>query len=68
MTSRRRCILLTTTCLCIGLGQGSAGLAQETLPQEGFLGTLTLGESKRAVQTETATPTTVIDEEKIGDR
>jgi hemoglobin/transferrin/lactoferrin receptor protein len=35
---------------------------------EGFLGTLTLGESKRAVQTQTATPLTVIDDEEIRDR
>ena len=68
MTSRTRCRLLTTTCLCMGLGYGSASLAQETPGQEGFLGTLTLGESKRAVQTDTATPTTVIDQDEIRDR
>lgn len=38
-------------------------------PEEGeFLGTLTLGESKRAVQTNTATPETTIDQEEIDDR
>ncbi|EAQ25010.1 MULTISPECIES: TonB-dependent receptor domain-containing protein [unclassified Roseovarius] len=52
----------------MGLGHGSASLAQETPAQEGFLGTLTLGESKRTVQTETATPSTVIDEDEIRDR
>ncbi|MBS4011663.1 MAG: TonB-dependent receptor plug domain-containing protein, partial [Roseovarius sp.] len=52
----------------MGLGYGSASLAQETPGQEGFLGTLTLGESKRAVQTDTATPTTVIDQDEIRDR
>jgi hemoglobin/transferrin/lactoferrin receptor protein len=36
--------------------------------EEGFLGTITLGESKRAVQTQTATPSTVVDEDEIRDR
>lgn len=33
-----------------------------------FLGTLTLGESKRDVQTDTATPVTLVDQEEIEDR
>lgn len=41
-------------------------LSQET--EDGFLGTLTLGESKREVQTDTATPVTVVDQEEIEDR
>lgn len=68
MTSRKRNALLTTTCLCMGLGQAPSVLAQEQQSQEGFLGTITLGESKRDVQTQTATPSTVIDEEEIRDR
>ncbi|MEH6743259.1 TonB-dependent receptor domain-containing protein [Hyphomonas sp.] len=44
--------------------------AQETAESETgeFLGTLTLGESKRDVQTDTATPVTVVDQEEIEDR
>ena len=36
--------------------------------QEGFLGTLVLGESKRAVQTDTAVSITTVDQEEIDDR
>ncbi|WP_245770632.1 TonB-dependent receptor domain-containing protein [Roseovarius azorensis] len=68
MTSRKRNALLTTTCLCIGLGQAPSVLAQDLSAEEGFLGTIMLGESKRDVQTQTAVPTTVIDEEEIRDR
>ena len=44
--------------------------AQETAESETgeFLGTLTLGDSKRDVQTDTATPVTVVDQEEIEDR
>ena len=35
---------------------------------EGFLGTLELGESKREIQTDTAVPITSIDQEEINDR
>ena len=50
---------------------GSAAVAQDAEPEasEGaFLGTITLGESKRDVATETATPVTTIDREEIRDR
>jgi hemoglobin/transferrin/lactoferrin receptor protein len=40
----------------------------ETAENGEFLGTIVLGESKRAVKTETATPVTVIDQEEIDDR
>lgn len=44
-------------------------LAQNVVAQETeFLGTISLGESKRDVQTDTATPVTVVDEEEIEDR
>ncbi|MEM6913414.1 MAG: TonB-dependent receptor plug domain-containing protein, partial [Pseudomonadota bacterium] len=44
----------------------SAAVAQDGDGE--FLGTLTLGESKRAVQTDTAVPLTVIDQIEIDDR
>ena len=55
-----------------GLGRAACGAGPRRgggrRATEGFLGTLTLGESKRAVQTQTATPVTVIDEDEIRDR
>lgn len=54
--------------LGLGLGLAPAALAQEASGEDGFLGTLTLGESKRDVQTQTATPSTVIAEDEIRDR
>lgn len=49
----------------------SAALPGTALAQaegDGFLGTIVLGESKRAVQTGTAMPVTEIDQEEIADR
>ncbi|MEM9880184.1 MAG: TonB-dependent receptor plug domain-containing protein, partial [Pseudomonadota bacterium] len=43
-------------------------LAQESDDEGEFLGTLTLGTSKRAVQTDTAAAKTVIDQAEIDDR
>ena len=44
-------------------------LAQTATAQEAdFLGTIQLGESKRDIQTDTATPITVVDQEEIKDR
>lgn len=44
-------------------------LTQAALAQDGdFLGTIQLGESKRDVQTDTATPVTRVDQEEINDR
>jgi len=78
-----RSILLSSTCLCLAMMIGTPGIAQqaqdeetetedstdlESPAEEGFLGTIMLGESKREVQTQTATPSTVVDEEEIRDR
>ena len=55
----------------LAMGLGSAAIAQDAEPEaeEGeFLGTITLGESKREVQTDTATPVTIIDRTEIRDR
>ena len=55
----------------LAMGLGSAAIAQDAEPEaeEGeFLGTITLGESKREVQTDTATPITIIDRTEIRDR
>ncbi|MEM6914049.1 MAG: TonB-dependent receptor plug domain-containing protein, partial [Pseudomonadota bacterium] len=49
--------------------QPLAAAQEQDVPQEGeFLGTLTLGESKREVQTDTPVAITVIDKEEIDDR
>jgi hemoglobin/transferrin/lactoferrin receptor protein len=48
---------------------GGTSYAQEAQENDAeFLGTIVLGESKREVQTETATPVTVIDQTEIDDR
>ncbi|MEI4232411.1 TonB-dependent receptor domain-containing protein [Roseovarius sp. D22-M7] len=72
MAQNSRWILMVPAALCVGWGvplsaQNSAGAAGG-IAADGFLGTLTLGESKRPVQTRTATPVTVIDEDEIRDR
>lgn len=59
----RRVALLGTTALLI-VGQAEMARAQSGE----FLGTIVLGESKRDVQTDTATPVTVVDEDEIDDR
>jgi len=59
---RRRAALRATTALA--LTAATAAQAQEG----DILGTIVLGESKRAVQTQTATPLTVIDRREIRDR
>ena len=58
---RRGAVLRATTALAV---TASAAQAQEG----DFLGTITLGESKREVQTQTATPLTIIDQREIDDR
>ncbi|WP_099913130.1 TonB-dependent receptor domain-containing protein [Puniceibacterium antarcticum] len=60
-----RAALLGTSALLLAL-QAGAATAQAT--DGAFLGTVTLGESKREVQTDTATPVTVVDEDEITDR
>jgi hemoglobin/transferrin/lactoferrin receptor protein len=72
MAQNSRLILMAPAALCVVWcaplsAQDSTGDAGATAG-DGFLGTLTLGESKRAVQTRTATPVTVIDEDEIRDR
>jgi len=55
----------------LAMALGSTAMAQdaEAESDEGeFLGTITLGESKREVQTDTATPVTTIDRTEIRDR
>jgi len=55
----------------LAMALGSTAMAQdaEAESEEGeFLGTITLGESKREVQTNTATPVTTIDRTEIRDR
>jgi hemoglobin/transferrin/lactoferrin receptor protein len=68
---------MASTALCLGWGLAPPLAAQDAAvtPEggddtttDGFLGTLTLGESKRAVQTQTATSVTVINEDEIRDR
>lgn len=69
---KRRTLLMASSCLCIAGGAWAPALGQEAratpFPDDGFLGTITLGESKRKVQTRTATPRTVIDAQEIRDR
>ena len=55
----------------LALALGGAAHAQDAEPEaedSEFLGTITLGESKREVQTDTATPVTTIDRAEIRDR
>ncbi|MEM8986044.1 MAG: TonB-dependent receptor [Pseudomonadota bacterium] len=58
---------VSVSALAILAASGAQAVGQETGEGE-FLGTITLGESKRAVQTDTAVPITVIDKEEIDDR
>ena len=62
LSSARRAHLCGSTALLLVIVAGAARA------QDGFLGTLVLGESKRAVQTDTAVPVTEIDQEEIDDR
>jgi len=60
---RKAGLLGTASCLSLIT---AAAWAQEQ--DDGFLGTLELGESKREIQTDTAVPITNIDQEEINDR
>lgn len=62
-----RKITLLGTASCLSMIAAGAS-AQEQDQDEGFLGTLVLGESKREIQTDTAVPITNIDQEEINDR
>lgn len=66
---------LLGTVSILGLTLGSAAMAQDLpddlaldLQDEAFLGTIELGQGKRAVQVDTAVPLTVINQEEIDDR
>ncbi|WP_282121495.1 TonB-dependent receptor domain-containing protein [Ruegeria atlantica] len=65
MRSRIQKMGLLGTVSCLSMVAAGAS-AQEQ--DEGFLGTLELGESKREIQTDTAVPVTNIDQEEINDR
>jgi len=62
----QRAILRATTACAIIFTSAAPLLAQDTTGTD--LGTLILGESKRKVQTDTATAVTTIDQEEISDR
>lgn len=65
MRTRIQMMGLLSTASCLSMIAGGAW-AQEQ--EDGFLGTLELGESKREIQTDTAVPVTNIDQEEINDR
>ena len=65
-TTRKRSLLLGTTSLLLITINAATLHAQEA--DQGFLGTLVLGESKRKVQTNTAVPQTTVDQDEIDDR
>ncbi len=65
MRARTHIAGLLGTASCLGL-MASMVWAQEQ--DDGFLGTLELGESKREIQTGTSVPVTNIDQEEIDDR
>ena len=61
--NRKTALLGATAIVSAVLLQAPASAQESTVPEIGeFLGTLTLGESKRDVQTDTATPVTVVDQ------
>ncbi|NHK27142.1 TonB-dependent receptor [Parvularcula flava] len=63
-----RSILLAGVSTLAAIATASAQDESSGEEDSEFLGTITLGESKRAVQTDTATPVTVIDQEEADDR
>lgn len=63
-TSRTRARLRNTASIIAYVVLAQTATAQEA----DFLGTVQLGDSKRDVQTDTATPITVVDQEEIDDR
>lgn len=72
MSTSNSLALLGVSSAALTLALGASAQAQEPsapASAEGeFIGTIQLGESKRAVQTDTAAPVTVIDKEEIDDR
>ncbi len=63
-TTRAR--LCASTAALVALGAASGAFAQDAT--EGYLGEIVLGEGKRAVQTDTAIPVTIVDQAEIEDR
>lgn len=63
----KRAQLCATTALVAFVNMTHSAYAQQT-EDEDILGTIVLGESKREVQTDTAVPSTVVDQEEIEDR
>lgn len=63
----KRAHLCATTALVAFVNMTHGAYAQQT-DDEDILGTIVLGESKREVQTDTAVPSTVVDQEEIEDR
>lgn len=71
MTYRQSLLASGASALAMLLSFGGAAVAQEgeDAAEDGeFLGTITLGESKREVATDTAAPVTTIDREELRDR
>lgn len=62
----KRALLSTSTAIALASVMGSTAHGQEA--DGDILGTIILGESKRKVQTDTAIPSTVVDQEEIEDR
>ncbi|SLN46409.1 TonB-dependent heme receptor A precursor [Falsiruegeria litorea R37] len=67
MRARNLRAVLIGSASCLSLVAGLAA-AQETAEDDEFLGTIELGESKREIQTDTATAVTNIDQTEIDDR
>ncbi|WP_227268821.1 TonB-dependent receptor domain-containing protein [Roseobacter weihaiensis] len=67
LLSLRSLLRITTAVLCTA-SYPALSKDQETTDEETYLGTIILGESKRDVATDTAIPTTTIDEREIKDR
>lgn len=67
MRARNLRAALVGSASCLSLVAGLAA-AQETVEDDEFLGTIELGESKREIQTDTATAVTNIDQTEIDDR
>jgi len=66
MALSTRSRILGATAMMVVIGAPGAALAQDNDAE--FLGTIVLGESKREVQTDTATPLTVIEQDEMNDR
>lgn len=60
--------LSATTALVMALSLGSVVHAQDVSDDGEILGTIILGESKRDVQTDSAIPSTIVDQDEIEDR